>query len=335
MTDMTNSRSLLRPPFAHALFAMLVAAPAAQAQHSATPRDHGSAVATLPAYDRRAPLALTDSLVRTDGALMIHRVAFASPLGGRATAWMVVPPNSLRDRNRRFAGVLMLHGAPGSAEGMLTRAEHLARHGALVLALDAPFARRDPGRPITLTSQDSVEVVQLALDLKRAVDVLVARPDVDPARLGFVGVSYGGAQGALLAGIEHRIRAYVLQVADGGMAEHFTNDDGSSAPPFEGVADSTWRRWLDALRPVGSIHFVGRAAPGSILFQWGEHDQAVPPPNARRLLAASPAATVKWYDSGHALPAQAQLDALAWLSTKIGLTPVTDADRTPRRGVAR
>ena len=331
---MTNSRSLLRRLFACTLLATL-ATPAALAQNSARPRAHGSAVVTLPSYDRRAPLSLSDSLVRSEGSLSVHRVAFASPLGGRATAWVVVPPDSLRGRGNRFAGVLMLHGAPGNAEGMLSRAEHLARHGALVLALDAPFARRDPGRPITLTAQDSAEVVQLALDLQRAVDVLVARADVDPARLGFVGVSYGGAQGALLAGIEHRIRAYVLQVADGGMAEHFTNDDGSNAPPFEGVADSTWRRWLDALRPVGSIHFVGRAVPGSILFQWGKQDEAVPPANARRLLAASPAATVKWYDSGHGLPIQAQLDALEWLSAKIGLSPVTDADRAPRPRAAR
>lgn len=325
----------MRRFFALALITALAIAPTALAQSSAKAPGRGVAVTTLPSYDHRAPLALTDSLVRTDGSLSLHRVAFASPLGGRATAWVVVPPDSLRDRTRRFPGVLMLHGAPGNAEGMLPRAEHLARHGALVLALDAPFARRDPGSPITLTPRDSAEVVQLAVDLQRAVDVLVARSDVDPARLGFVGVSYGGAQGALLAGIEHRIRAYVLQVADGGMAEHFTNDDGSNAPPFPGVADSTWRRWLDALRPVGSIHFIGRAVPGSILYQWGEHDEAVPPANARRLLAASPAATVKWYDSGHGLPMQAQLDALAWLSTKIGLTPVTDADRAPQPRAAR
>ena len=287
---------------------------------------HPRAVVALPTYDRRAPLNLSDSLIRRDGNLAVHRIAFDSPLGGRATGLVVVPPDSLRGAGGRFAGLLMLHGAPGNAEGMLSRAEHFARHGALALILDAPFARRDPRQPISLTARDSSDIVQLAVDLQRAVDVLLARTDVDPARLGFVGVSYGGAQGALLAGIEHRIRAYVLQVADGGMAEHFTNDDGTTAAPFEGVADSTWRRWFDAIRPVGSIHYVRSAVPGSILFQWGERDVAVPPANARRLLAASPAPTVKWYDSGHALPIQAQLDAITWLHERIGLTPVTAAD---------
>jgi dienelactone hydrolase len=292
---------------------------------TAAARDRGP-VASIPSYDRAAPLGLRDSLVRTDDALAVHRISFDSPLGGRATGLLLVPSDSLRPASGRFAGLLVLHGAPGNAEGMLSRAEYYARHGAVALILDAPFARRDPRTPISLTSRDSADVVQLAVDLRRAVDVLLARRDVDPARLGFVGVSFGGAQGALLAGIEHRIKAYVLQVADGGMAEHFTNDDGSLAPPFDGVADSTWRRWHAALRPVGSIHYIGSAVPGSILFQWGEQDVMVPPANARRLLAASPAATVKWYESGHRLPMPAQLDALAWLGAKIGLSPATSAD---------
>jgi dienelactone hydrolase len=314
-----------------ALAATLAPLAGAFAQHGSTaPRGHGP-VAIIPSYDRAAPLGLRDSLLRMNGSLAIHRISFDSPLGGRATGLLVVPPDSLRPAGGRFAGLLVLHGAPGDAQGMLSRAEVFARHGAVALILDAPFARRDPRNPITLTARDSADVVQLVVDLRRAVDVLIARHDVDATRLGFVGVSYGGAQGALLAGIEHRIRASVLQVADGGMSEHFTNDDGSLAPAFDGVADSTWRRWHAALRPVGSIHYVGSAVPGSILFQWGTQDVAVPPANARRLLAASRGATAKWYESGHGLPIQAQRDAINWLAGKIGLSPVTGADGAPPR----
>jgi cephalosporin-C deacetylase-like acetyl esterase len=45
------------------------------------------------------------------------------------------------------------------------------------------------------------------------VDVLLARADVDPARLGALGISYGGASGALFAGVERRVAAYALAVA--------------------------------------------------------------------------------------------------------------------------
>jgi hypothetical protein len=44
--------------------------------------------------------------------------------------------------------------------------------------------------------------VQLIIDLRRAIDLLGGRPDVDPQRIAYLGVSYGGAMGGLLAGDE-------------------------------------------------------------------------------------------------------------------------------------
>ena len=58
--------------------------------------------------------------------------------------------------------------------------DHAAR-GAVVLAIDAPFARRG-GDPFVFSPRDSLEQVQLIKDLQRAVDVLLARSDVDSAR---------------------------------------------------------------------------------------------------------------------------------------------------------
>src|ERR671914_1064149 len=163
------------------------------------------------AYDRAAPVALRDSLRLTDGdGVAVYAVSFASPRGGRATGVLCVPPGS-----GPFAGVLLQHGMPGNAEQTLVAARNLARHGAVVLSLDAPWARRG-GRVIAFTPQDSADQVQLITDMQRGVDVLVARRDVDPARLAYVGVSYGGAVGALPAGVERRLKTYILTVGDGG-----------------------------------------------------------------------------------------------------------------------
>jgi poly(3-hydroxybutyrate) depolymerase len=165
------------------------------------------------AYDRAAPLDLRDSVARVDGPVAVHRVSFASPRGGRVTGLLHVPADSLRGPGGRFAGLVLLHGAPGDAAGMEGAAGPLARAGAVVLTIDAPFARRDPRQPITFTARDSAETVQYVVDLRRAVDVLLARADVDPARLGALGISYGGASGALFAGVERRVAAYALAVA--------------------------------------------------------------------------------------------------------------------------
>jgi pimeloyl-ACP methyl ester carboxylesterase len=56
-------------------------------------------------------------------------------------------------------------------------------------------------------------VVMWARDLSRGIDYLETRPDVTTADLGFFGLSWGGAMGALLPAVERRIRVSVLVVA--------------------------------------------------------------------------------------------------------------------------
>jgi dienelactone hydrolase len=264
------------------------------------------------AYDRSTPIALRDSQRTTDAdGVTVYAVSFASPRGGRATGLMCVPAGS-----GPFAGILLQHGMPGNAEQTLVTARNLARHGAVVLSLDAPWARRG-GPPVAFTSQDSADQVQLITDMQRGVDVLIARRDVDPARLAYVGVSYGGAMGALLAGVERRLKTLILAVGDGGLVSHFTGADDPPDGPL-GISREQWRRWLAAMRPIEPLRFVGRAPPASIFFQSGRQDRLVPPVDALWLhSAASEPKTVKWYDAGHGLGPQARVDQLEWLHRTI------------------
>ena len=279
-------------------------------------------------YDRAARLDVRDSLVRSDFGVDVHRVSFVSPKGGRATGRLHVPHDSVRPTTGRLPGVVMLHGAPGDAEGMTGVAMPVARQGAIVFALDAPFARRDRNNPLSFTPRDSIDQVQLIVDLQRAVDVLVARPDVDPARLGFIGISYGGAMGALFAGVERRIGAYALLVADGGLAAHFREWDDKLGPGLPPLSKAEWCRWFDALEPIASTRFIGRAAPARVLFLWGKQDQLVTPKLASELYrAAGDTKEQRWYDSGHGLPGTAFLDMIDWMAARIGIAPVSAAER--------
>jgi dienelactone hydrolase len=85
---------------------------------------------------------------------------------------------------------------PSSAEGMLPEAERLARRSAVSLAITAPFARSHRigvQQGLNFDERDRAEQIQLVIDLRRGVDLLLSRPDVARDRLGFVGISYGGA----------------------------------------------------------------------------------------------------------------------------------------------
>jgi dienelactone hydrolase len=93
-----------------------------------------------------------------------------------------------------YAGLIVQHGLPGGKHDVAFEAEELARLGAVVIAIDAPFARRS-GEPIAFTRRDREEQIQLIVDLRRAVDLLRARADVDDDRIAYLGISYGAAIG--------------------------------------------------------------------------------------------------------------------------------------------
>jgi len=272
-----------------------------------------SALATF-TYDRAAAYDPTVQPIGTAPGVAIHALSFRSPRGtDRATGLLLVPEGA-----GPFAGIVLMHGLPGNAEQMTDYGALLARHGAVVVALDAPFARRG-GEVLRFTEADSVEQLQLMTDLQRAVDLLVARPDVDADRLGYVGFSYGGAMGALFVGIERRLRTGVLVVADGGLVTHFTgSEDGGS--PLAALDCPARRRWLESMVPIEPVKYVGFASPTPLLLQSGRQDELVPPRDAERLHAAAPdPKTVQWYEAGHNLGAAASRDRSLWLQQHLGM----------------
>jgi eukaryotic-like serine/threonine-protein kinase len=69
------------------------------------------------------------------------------------------------------------------------------------------YERRFPERPGANFDRDYV--ILLAKDLRRSVDYLVQRPDID-RRLAFFGFSWGGNLGSIMLGLEKRFRAAVI-----------------------------------------------------------------------------------------------------------------------------
>jgi dipeptidyl aminopeptidase/acylaminoacyl peptidase len=186
-----------------------------------------------------------------------------------------------------------------------------------VIAIDAPLSRRSPSG-LMMTPEDRDEQIQLIKDLQRAVDVLRSRPNVDRARIGYVGVSYGGAMGVLFVGIERRLRAAALVVADGGLVTHST---GLQFQTISSLSCARRAGWMRAMLPIEPIRFVGNTNV-PLLLQNGTLDELVSPSNAEELHALAPEPKeIRWYNGGHGLTPQADVDRRKWLQEKIGLDP--------------
>lgn len=267
-------------------------------------------------YDRAAPLDIQEQRRwQEDGATWID-FTYLSPKGGRVPARLVIPRGA-----GPFPGLILQHGGPGILEEMEGFAREFARYGAVTIMITSPY-RRPGGWEITqymgntwpmFTQRDLEIKIQTIVDLRRAVDILERRPEVDPDRLAYFGVSWGASMGGLLAGVEDRLKAYVLAAGDGGLVEH-TADPGA-----DGINIHFSERWAAMMWPTEPLHYVGRAAPAALLFQNGLQDTFVPPHDALRFYtAASEPKTILWYDAGHELPWSFVEDAAEWLQPFLG-----------------
>jgi hypothetical protein len=160
-------------------------------------------------YDRRAPLGVKEHSVEEREGAKVYDITYASPQGGRVTAYLVAPAS-----NGRHAGIIFAHPGGGDRKVFLPEALTLARVGAVSLLIDDPSARPAAWRRRMFVhaepENDRAAYIQAIIDLRRGVDLLAARPDVDAKRLGFVGFSFGADLGGILTGVERRIKAYAL-----------------------------------------------------------------------------------------------------------------------------
>ena len=60
---------------------------------------------------------------------------------------------------------------------------------------------------------------QVVFDNRQVLDWLVQQPEVDPNRLGCLGLSLGGIKASLVAGADDRIKAVVMGLAGGSLAD--------------------------------------------------------------------------------------------------------------------
>jgi dienelactone hydrolase len=283
--------------------------------------------ATLTAYDEAAALDLREEDdPRDEGGVTVHDVSWASPFGGRATAWLVVPAGT-----GPFAGLVYLHGSETWRDDFLDEAIAMAHGGAVSLVLDAPFARLGDNRHFALSDfadpeDERAMTAQAIVDVRRAYDVLAGREDIDPERLGFVGHSWGASLGVVLAAVDPRPTALTLITGRPSWTGFLrVSDEEWVARERDRLTPDEWDRYLRLMAPLDAMAEIGDVDATRLYLQYGTADDVVPEEVSAQLVEAAEGARSDLYDAGHALDDAATADRVAWLVERLGLEPISAA----------
>lgn len=280
-------------------------------------------------YDRNAPLEVREVGREQRGGVIIIDLTYASLRGGRVPAYLVVPAG-----RGPFAAILFGHWMmPGSPlknrREFLDEAIVLAKSGAVSLLIDTPqvrpgfVAEKDEMRKAV---QDSEAARQQVVDFRRGIDLLAARPDVDPKRIAYVGHSFDAHVGGILSGVEKRIGSFVLMAGSFSDEEYvFDPNNAEMQKVRQRIGEEKLRAFFRDYAWDDPAHFISHSAPSAVFLQFGREDKPITEKMARHdyELFAEPK-KIAFYDAGHPLNAEARRERDLWLAERLSLPQPVD-----------
>jgi hypothetical protein len=160
------------------------------------------------------------------------------------------------------------------------------------------------------------------IDLRRGIDLLLARNDVDATRLAYIGHSYGAQWGSILTAVDKRMKTSILMAGVAQFGDVYLRTSDPGLTDFRKTQPAgQLEKYCEVLGQVDAIHFVGNAAPIPILLQFANYEQYFDKASMQHYIStASDPKKVLFYDTGHDLnDFQALEDRYEWLVNQIHL----------------
>ncbi len=259
-------------------------------------------------YDKTAPLAVHEIGAEARGPATVHDMTFVG-IKDPIKAYLVTPASP-----GPHAAILYVHwlGEPATTNRteFLDEAVALAGRGVVSLLVDAMWAKpKWYGQRVP--EEDFDHSVRQVIELRRAMDLLIAQPGVDPQRVAYVGHDFGAMYGMIANGMDRRAKTYVFMAG----VPHFIDWALFAHEPKDLEA------YKKRIAPLDPVNFVSRLAPAPVFFQFANKDEYVSAAQAAETYAAAGVRKqMTTYAAGHDLhTAEVAADRVAWLERELGL----------------
>ncbi|MCE7990496.1 MAG: hypothetical protein HEP71_00895 [Roseivirga sp.] len=243
------------------------------------------------------------------GTVTVHDITFVGiPGKNPVKAYLVVPEGS-----GSFAGILWGHWLghhTSDRNQYLDEAVDLASRGVVSLLIDAMWA--EPGwyenRALEEDYENSIKQV---IEMRRAMDLLMSRENVDQDRVAYVGHDYSGMYGSIAAGVEPRAKTYVFIAVTSSLTDwaFFANKPKSKVAYIRQNSVFELTDFVSELR-------------GSVLCQFSNTDPFIARTDGNLFFNALTVETKerKRYDAEHFMGGDdIRADRTAWLIKELGL----------------
>jgi cephalosporin-C deacetylase-like acetyl esterase len=269
-------------------------------------------------YDAGVPLGIKQLSTKVQHGVTIQDVTYVGSNGDTVPAYLVIPQGTGKFAAIIWAHWLMLGAANSNREEFLEEAISFARKGVVSLLIDSP-----QHRPGFTPTPNPVLVAQQVIDLRRGLDLLLVRADVNKSRIAYVGHSWNAGNGAILDAIDKRFAAFVFMSGPQSTMEYVISSDSPrmvQARKTTDMAKVEGTLKANAWADPGS--YANKLGPAPALFQYGLHDEAwVPLRDAKDYVAMSSGPkSVEFYDADHALNEKARTDRDDFLKRALHLS---------------
>jgi isopenicillin-N N-acyltransferase like protein len=222
----------------------------------------------------------------------VYRLTYPSPVVTALVQNNTIPadyyvPNDIRPGDPKRPAVICLHILDGNEPLTELVCSVLANRGIPAIAFKLPYygSRGTAKGPEALADNPKLfvgAIAQAGEDIRRTIDLLASRAEVDAERIGITGISLGGIIAASTAGAEPRIYRAGLMLAGGDLLpiiQHARetrqlNTMMGRLSPEQRVEVETQLAAADPLRHADALR--GRAQAGRVLMINAAEDEVIP-----------------------------------------------------------